>query len=190
MDTDRGAYATVARLVRPHGVRGEIAAEILTDFPEHLRRLDAVDLWDGAAHTAPHGVLRRTVRSCWLSKSRGGQAIFHFQGVNSVDDAKKLVGYEVQIPLKDRFPLPEGSYYVTDLVGCEVTDTSGRVLGIIREVQSAGEIVTGTPNLAVESPSGELLIPLAQDICVKIDLGARRITVALPEGLADLNPNS
>lgn len=190
MDTDRGAYATVARLVRPHGVRGEIAAEILTDFPQHLKRLDAVDLWDSTCHTVSHGVQRKTVRSCWLSKSRGGQAIFHFQGVDSVDEAKKLVGFEVQIPLKARHPLPEGSYYVTDLIGCEVVDATGRALGIVREVQSAGEAVAGTPNLAVDSPSGELLIPLAQDICVTIDLAARRIIVVLPDGLSNLNANS
>jgi len=190
VDTDRAAYATVARIVRPHGVRGEVAAEILTDFPQHLRRLEAVDLWKDGDHTCAHGSRRVAIRSCWLSKSRGGQAIFHFQGVDSADQAKKLVGLEVQIPLKDRISLPKGSYYVTDLVGCEVVDAGGNVLGIVRDVQSAGQMVIGTSNLAVETPSGELLIPLAQDICVEIDPRARKIAAVLPEGLVDLNAKS
>ena len=62
------------------------------------------------------------IRSCWLSQSRGGQAIFHFEGSDSMSDAEKLVGLEVQIPLSERMPLPSGSYYITDLVGCEVRE--------------------------------------------------------------------
>ena len=54
-------------------------------------------------------------------------------------------------------------------------------------MQFTGETVAGTPILQVDSPRGELLIPLAQDICVQIDTDARRINVVLPEGLRELN---
>ena len=184
---DRAAYVTVARILRPHGVKGEVAAEILTDFPERLKRLTSVDLFNPVGGTAADAVRRCGVLSCWLSQSRGGQAIFHFQGSNSIDDAKQLVGLEVQIPLADRLTLPAGSYYVTDLAGCDVVESDGRVLGRVREVEIHGQEIVGTPNLVVDSPSGELLIPLAQDICTNIDIGARRITVSLPDGLRDLN---
>ena len=114
----------MARVLRPQGRRGEVAAEILTDFPERLTKLTSAYLWDGRAE--PHLV---NVRGCWLSQSRGGQAIFHFERSDSISDAEKLVGLEVQIPLSDRMPLPGGSYYVTDLIGCEVRDEAGRSIG-------------------------------------------------------------
>jgi 16S rRNA processing protein RimM len=180
----------VALIVRPHGVRGEAAAEILTDFPERLTKLTRVTLWNGIA--APR---QMEVQRCWLSHSRGGQAIFHFASSNSVDDAKKLVGFEVRIPLAERAKLPDGSYYISDLVGCEVMETNGAKVGVVREVEINGENVQGTPLLVVAldparaetTKDGEILIPLAQDICVRIDSSARRIDVILPDGLLDVN---
>lgn len=178
----QAARATVARILRPHGRRGEVAAEILTDFPERLTRLRAAALWDGRAE--PRSV---AIRKCWISQSRGGQAIFHFEGSDSISAAEKLVGLEVQIPLSERMALPAGSYYISDLIGCEVCEKDGRALGRVRDVQFTGEDVAGTPLLVVNSQRGELLIPLAQEICVQVDTAARRIEVVLPEGLADLN---
>ncbi|MGH9716631.1 MAG: ribosome maturation factor RimM [Candidatus Acidiferrales bacterium] len=175
-------YVTVARVVRPQGRRGEVAAEILTDFPNRLAKLRSVYLWDG--QSAPQAV---NVRGCWLSQSRGGQAVFHFEGTDSISDAEKLVGREVQIPLSERMPLPGGSYYVSDLVGCEVRDVDGRSIGRVRDVQFTGEGIPGTPLLSIDTPEGELLIPLAQEICVRVDVNARAIDVNLPEGLRDLN---
>jgi 16S rRNA processing protein RimM len=171
----------VARVLRPHGRRGEVAAEILTDFPERLKTLSKVELWDG--RSAPR---QTAVCGCWLSHSRGGQAIFHFEGSDSISDAEKFVGLEVQIPLADRMELPPGSYYLADLVGCAVWE-KGAPVGNVSEVQFPGEGGAGTPILVVDSPQGELLIPLAEDICVYIDTTARRIEVALPEGLRELN---
>jgi 16S rRNA processing protein RimM len=189
--THKSARVTVARVLRPHGRRGEVACEILTDFPDRLTRLTEAQLWDGNAE--PRQV---EVRSCWMSLSRGaaarggGQAIFHFEGSGSISDAEKLVGLEVQIPLEDRMNLPSGSYYVSDLVGCEVRDLEGGVIGVVVDVQFTGENVAGTPILVLDSPRGEVLIPLAQEICMAIDVASRRIGVALPDGLLDLNRDS
>lgn len=175
----------MAQVLRPHGRRGEVACEILTDFPDRLTHLTAAELWDGISE------LRRVaVRSCWLSQSHGGQAVFHFEGSDSISDAEKLVGLEVQIPLAERVQLPSGRYYVTDLIGCEVREKNSAVLGIVRDVQFVGEGIAGTPILALDSSRGELLIPLAQEICVAIDVSARRIEVVLPEGLLELNRDS
>lgn len=182
MTTQKSANVTVARIVRPHGRRGEVAAEILTDFPEHLTGLSSAELWDG--RSAPSKV---RVRSCWLSHSRGGQAIFHFEGSDSISDAEKLVGLEVQIPFSERIVLAPGSYYISDLVGCDVREKSGISIGRVEDVQFTGGNIAGTPILVVRSRRGELLIPLAQDICVNVDTGARQIEVALPEGLIELN---
>ena len=182
MNSEESSYVTLARIVRPQGRRGEVAAEILTDFPDRLKQLKSAILWDGKAN-------RRSVsvRSCWLSMSHGGQAVFHFEGSDSISDAEKFVGLQVQVLFKDRVVLPEGSYFISDLVGCDVLVAGGKRLGVVRDVQTTGEGTAGTPLLSVDSPQGEILIPLAVEICTKIDPAARRIEISPPEGLLDLN---
>jgi 16S rRNA processing protein RimM len=173
---------TLARLLRPHGIRGEIAAEILTDFPERLTKLREVWLWDERADL----LQKISIEKCWLSVARGGQAVFKFAGVERIEDVEKLRGLQVQVPLSERMELPGGSYYISELVGCEVwevgADEGQTKLGLVSGVQESG-----TPVLEVETPDGEVLIPLATEICRTIDVGARRIEVVMPEGLRDLN---
>ncbi|MFZ0635668.1 MAG: ribosome maturation factor RimM [Candidatus Acidiferrales bacterium] len=182
MSAPNPSYVTLARIVRPQGRRGEVAAEILTDFPERLKKLKSAFLWDGKS--APRKI---AIRGCWLSVSRGGQAIFHFEGSDSINDAERFVGLQVQVPMSERVSLPEGSYFVTDLIGCEVWTEKAERVGVVRDVQATGESAPGTPLLVVDSPRGELLIPLAQEICSKIDFANRRIEIIPPEGLLDLN---
>ena len=170
---------TLARILRARGLRGEVAAEILTDFPERLTNLREVWLADGRNEPRPVSVQR-----CWLSTSRGGQAIFHFAGVDTVEAAEKLRGAEVQLPFDQRTQLGAGQYYVSDLVGCEVWEVgASAALGIVRDVEFPG----GAPLLSVETPAGEVLVPLAAEFCIRIDVQAKRIDVTLPEGLRDLN---
>ncbi len=180
-----GSFAgvTLARILRPRGRHGEVAAEVLTDFPERLTTLREAYLWDGAS--APRRV---AIRSCWLLK---GQVIFHFEGCESISDAERLRGLQVQVPLEERMPLPAGRYYLTDLEGCQVweEDRAGRwvKLGTVRGVQLTGEETSGTPVLVVETSTGELLVPFAEEICRRMDVAAQRIEVVLPEGLRELN---
>ena len=171
---------TLARILRPRGLRGEVAAEILTDFPERLPKLREVWLADGKA------VPRRVrVQRCWLSPSRGGQAIFHFADINSVGDAKSLRGLEIQVPIEQRTQLADGSYFVDDLVGCEVWEAgASSALGSVRDVEFPGGAAA---LLAIDTTEGEVLVPLAAEFCVHIDVKAKRIDVSLPEGLRDLN---
>ncbi len=171
-------WVTLARTLRARGRRGEVAAEILTDFPDRLTRLKEVYLWDGTREPR-----RVAIRRCWLHQ---GRAIFHFEGCDSISEAEKLTKLEVQVPLEERAPLPAGQHYVTDLIGCHVFAREER-LGVVKDVQSTGEEVPGAPLLVVETGAGELLIPMAEEICVRIDTTARRIEVVLPEGLREMN---
>jgi 16S rRNA processing protein RimM len=175
------AWVCVGRIVRAHGRQGEIAAEILTDFPERLLALRDVSLAGANGTRRPACVL-----ACRLSPSRGGQAIFRLADVETTEQAAALVGLEIQVPLAERLPLPPGRYYITDLVGCEVWERTEK-LGRVASVERTGEDIAGTPVLTVETSEGELLIPLAEEICQKIDPAARRIEVVLPEGLRELN---
>jgi len=176
----------LARLLRPWGRRGEVAAEILTDFPERLAALRQAWLADGRNPPRPVNIL-----SCRL---HGGQAVFQFEGVASISDAEKLRGLELQVPLGDRVSLPPSRHYISDLIGCAVWEEGSAVpLGTVREVQPLGAPGQSERRaaeswlLAVETAQGELLIPLAAEICTRVDTAARRIDVRLPEGLRDLN---
>jgi 16S rRNA processing protein RimM len=177
------AALTLARLLRPWGRRGEVAAEILTDFPERLAVLRQAWLADGRHPPRPV-----TILSCRLHR---GQAVFQFEGTASISDAEKLRGLELQVPLSHRARLPSGRYYISDLIGCAVWEENASApLGAVREVQPLSAPSGGVESwlLAVDTPQGELLIPLAAEICTRVDTDARRIDVRLPEGLRQLNP--
>jgi 16S rRNA processing protein RimM len=161
-----------------------VAAEILTDFPQRLGEMR--DAWLAGERTAPR---RAKIVSCRMHL---GQAIFHFEGVQTISEAEALRGLEVQVPLEERVPLGLGRYYITDLIGCQVWEEgAAAALGTVQDVQRAGEERRGalpeTWILVVKTPTGELLIPLAAEICTRIDTAARKIEVRLPEGLRELN---
>ena len=172
----------MARIVRSQGRRGEVRAEVLTDFPERL--IELKHAWIGSDSEEPREI---RIRSCRLEPSRRF-AVFHFEGCDSIEQAERFVGCSIEVPLAERMPLAPGTHYISDLVGCRVYDAaSGALLGEVVRVELTGEETPGTPLLVVETPHGELLIPLAAEICRTIDTGAKRIDAALPEGLADLN---
>jgi len=192
-------FVAVARLLRARGNKGEVAAELLTDFPERLPEIK--DMFLRAQSGARRGVV---LRKFWLDRNHPGKAVFHFEGIDSINDAEKLRGLEVQIPFEQRAQLPSGSFFVTDLIGCSVFEIAltaspmpsspcsqaeaPTLLGKVRDVYFPGAGQPGTPLLAVDTSRGEVLVPLAEDICTMIEITARRIEVKLPEGLRDLNP--
>jgi 16S rRNA processing protein RimM len=193
-------WVAVARILRPRGNKGEVAAELLTDFPQRLTSLREIYVGDSAGKAEPRAV---GLQSCWLSQNHRGQAVFHFAGSCSISDAEKFRGLDVFLPMEQRVNLPAGQYFISDLIGCSVFEcaakgsavasspcamnTAPALLGEVTEVQPTGEEVAGTPLLCVKTREGELLIPLAEDICKRIDVVARRIEVLLPEGLRDVN---
>ena len=94
----------------------------------------------------PHRAQAHSLLSCWISHSRGGQAIFHFSGVNSIEDAERYRGLEVQVPMADRVELPLGQYYISELIGCEIWEAGASApLGLVRDVSRGA----GTPLLEV-----------------------------------------
>jgi 16S rRNA processing protein RimM len=109
--------------------------------------------------------------------------------VDSITDAEQLAGLIVAVPRSERVPLAEDEVYIGDLIGCTLVDVARPdapvVVGPIEDVErTAG----AAPMLIVQGPSGEALIPFAKDYLRKIDLDGRRVEMALPEGLTDLNP--
>ena len=195
-------WVAVARILRPRGNKGEVAAELLTDFPERLAKITEIFVGD-AAGLGENSPRRVDVKSCWIDQNHPGQIVFHFEGCASIADAEQLRGLDVLLPFEQRVSLPAGQYFITDLIGCAVFEAARAasaaasspcaladaptLLGTVSDVQFTGEDVAGTPVLVVDMAKSELLIPLAEDICTRIDVVARRIEVTLPEGLRELN---
>ena len=94
-----------------------------------------------------------------------------------------MAGVELRVPVAELAPLPSGMFYRHDLVGCRVETTAGAPVGEVTSVE--GEL--GSSRIVVAGSDGDVLIPLAQAICVVIDVAARRIVVDPPEGLLEAN---
>lgn len=186
-------WVVLARLIRPQGRKGELLAELLTDFPERFVEGTSVFLakpgFQGSAEEA------RVVEllSSWLPHGRNaGRIVLGFSGIGSIEAAEELQGLDVLVQDTDRVELTDGSMYIDDLVGCAVYDREVLV-GSVSDVQfmttadGRRKLTDAAPLLTVELESGEALIPFAKDLLVGVDLVKRRIDMKLPEGLIELN---
>jgi 16S rRNA processing protein RimM len=109
--------------------------------------------------------------------------VIGIEGVTDMNAAAALAGTELRVPREWLPALPDGTFYHHDLVGCAVETADGLAVGRVAAVEGAA----GGHRLVVDTPRGELLIPLAAEICRTIDPAARRIVITPPEGLLDLN---
>ncbi|HUB00630.1 MAG TPA: ribosome maturation factor RimM [Terracidiphilus sp.] len=180
--TTSAQWTWLARVRRPQGRKGEVFAEVLTDFPEKFaqrRRLWLV-AEDG---TAPPREM--ALENHWAHK---GGVVLHFSGVDSISAAEELAGLIAAIPRAERAELAPDEAYIGDLIGCALfdmaADGSAVAVGVIEDVdRTAGPVAL----LVVRSAAGEVLVPFARSFLRQIDLEARRVQMALPEGLVDLN---
>jgi 16S rRNA processing protein RimM len=165
----------VARIVKPRGLRGEVVAELLTDFPERFDGLNEL------IAVTPTGA-RRTLalEDSWL---HAGRIVFKFTGYDTPEAARELVGYELTVLESEAVELEEDEYYDWQLIDCRVVTVAGREIGRVREVLHAG----AAPVLIIADAERrrEHLIPLAASICVEIDIAAKLIRVDPPEGLVE-----
>jgi len=196
-------FVTVARILRARGNKGEVSAELLTDFPDRLKSFSQLFLAGDNSAAGENEPRTVALKSFWVDRNHPGFGIFHFDGINSIGEAEKLRGLEIQIPFEQRVALPAGQYFVSDLIGCSVFGSpkdsppvssppcaASEVpshLGNVADVFFPGESQPGVPLLAVKTARGELLIPLAGDFCTRIDTVARRIEVTLPDGFLEMN---
>src|ERR1700719_5000712 len=117
------AWITVAQLLRPQGRKGELLAELLTDFPERFETSKQVYLAPSGFSGAEAEARKAEVAGFWLPVGRNeGRIVLHLEGVDSIDAAEKLMGLDVLIPEAERVALDEDASYVDDLIGCVVYD--------------------------------------------------------------------
>ncbi len=192
-------WVWLARIRRPQGRKGEVFAEILTDFPEKFAERRRLWLVAGATPArapgapAPQNVAGSATTSApreiqltnhWLHK---GGIVLHFAGIDSISAAETLNGMMVGIPRADRAALGEDEVYIGDLTGCVLVDVSGSAESEVGTIEDVDRTAGPTPLLVVRGSKGEVLIPFAKSFLREIDLEGKRVEMALPEGLVDLN---
>lgn len=164
----------IARAVRTHGLKGEIVAELLTDFPERFEDLDELILVSPAKERS-----EVQLEDYWFQKDR---VVLKLAGCDDIDQAKALVGYDFAVPESERVPLGEDEFYDWELEGCTVIAGDNNI-GQVRSVMRTG----ATEILVIGDADGkERMVPLAESIVVKIDPAGKTIVVDPPEGLLDL----
>jgi 16S rRNA processing protein RimM len=177
----REQWVWLARIRHTQGRKGEVFADILTDFPEKFADRRRLWLLAEAASNAPREV---ELVGHWLHK---GGIVLHFSGVDSISTAETLRGLIVAIPLAERAPLGEDEVYVPDLIGCTLFDVAGESAVRVGEIEDVDRTAGPVALLVVRGSSGEVLIPFAKSYLRKLDVGAKRVEMVLPEGLVYLN---
>jgi 16S rRNA processing protein RimM len=176
-ETRQGAKSliAVARALRTRGLKGELVADLLTDFPERFAGLSEL------LAVSPGGDIKPVqLESHWFQK---GRIVLKFADYDSIESASALIGYEFAVPETKRVELAEGEYYNWELEGCRVETVEGRIIGKVREVMMTG----GVAVLVVEDDTKhDYLIPFSQSIVVDIDIPRKTLRVDPPEGLLEL----
>lgn len=167
--------ALVGRIARAHGNRGQVIVDLETDFPDQRFR-------PGAELFIARGGRLEALRATAVRFQRD-RPVLTLDGVDTMDAAEALAGLELRVPVDRLAALPAGLFYRHDLVGCRVETPGGAEIGVVNGVEGT---LAGS-RLIVDGPRGQILIPLAAEICTTIDVGARRIVVEPPEGLLELN---
>lgn len=176
VDWETCELVAVARVAKVRGVKGEVAADLLTDFPERFEWLD--DL----IAVSPAGERELlAVESHWF---HAGRVVLKFEGYDTPESSAALVGRELAVPESETVELEEGEYFDWQLAGCRVETVAGEQVGTVRELLRMGG---DAPLLAVVDGGGrERLIPFAESICVEVDTEARLVRIDPPEGLLEL----
>jgi 16S rRNA processing protein RimM len=172
-------FVTVAKVIKTQGRIGEVAAVLLTDFPERFSQ-------PGPYYALDKENLRREIKldDHWFHK---GQIILKVAGVDSISQAETLIGSEIQVPLEQRIELEEGSIYLSDLTGCMVFD-GDREVGRIQDVQfGSGEAPLLIVKGSVEKEAKEYMIPFAAEFLKSLDVQHKRVDMVLPAGMLELD---
>lgn len=182
-------WVWLARVRRPQGRKGEVLAEILTDFPEKFA--ERKHLWLLREPASPaHAPKAVELQNHWLHKSAGHSGIvLHFAGVTSITEAETLAGLIVAIPKEERAALAEDEIHIADLIGCTLIDISGPTPASIGKIENVDRTAgpDAAPLLLVQGAKGEILVPFAKTYLRTLDLPSQRVEMSLPEGLLDLN---
>lgn len=160
-------------IIKPHGIQGSLLLFLDTDYPEDYENLESVFV-EINQKLVPFFI--HTI------KIREKRAIVQFENVNTIDEAERLKGLPLYLPLEYLSPLEEGQFYYHDVIGFLIVDESGREIGKVVNVLE----LNGNDLFTVDHHGQEILIPVQDDFIREVDHKARKIHMQLPEGLLEL----
>ncbi|MCG9968189.1 ribosome maturation factor RimM [Pelotomaculum terephthalicicum JT] len=166
-------YIRIGKILNTQGSRGALRVLPLTDYPERFQKMARVQVLINDA------LRELSIEDTHFHKK---YIIIKFKDIQDMNAAGELKGGFLVVTRDELVPLPEGSFYIFDLIGLEVFDSDGERLGIIADI-----IQTGSNDVyVVETEAARpLLVPALKQVVQKVDLKGRRMVVQLPEGLGD-----
>lgn len=163
----------IARILRPRGLKGEVVAEILSDFPERFKGLENV-----TALMPDHSRAKLKIEEHWFQKNR---VILKFRHYDSVETAEDLRDAEICVSEAEAVSLEADEYFDWQLIDCNVVTVEGETIGTVSGVMRTG----GTEILEIKGEGRDFLIPFAESICIEVDILNKLIRIDPPEGLLD-----
>ena len=163
----------IARIARPHGLRGEVSAEVLTDFPERFDGLENV------VAVLP-GDERRDLK-IERFRFQNDRVLLKFFGIDRIEETESLRNAEICVTETEAVELDDGEFFDWELSGCTVETIDGETVGTVKELMRTG----GTEVLVIDGSDKEYLIPFAESICTEVDIEKKRIVIDPPEGLLE-----
>jgi len=170
-----GDRIAVGVIRKPHGVHGEASVEPWTDSADRFEELKRVTLVSPDESKTREAMIESV-------RIHGGRALVKFDAVGSPEEVRDLAEWTIEIPEAEARKLEPDEYFLHDLPGLTLIDNEGRERGKVVEVQESG----GGILLVVQEGKKRYDVPFAAEICTKIDLAAKTIVVALPEGIDDV----
>jgi 16S rRNA processing protein RimM len=164
----------IARVAKPRGIRGEVIADLLTDFPERFDGLESVSavFQSGERHEL-------TIEGYWIQADR---IVLKFLGIDSMNDAEKLRNSDICVNESEVVELERDEYFDWELEGCLIEDAKGEPIGTVTALLRTG----GPELLVVRNEEKEHLIPFVAAICISVDIDNKRIIIDPPEGLLEM----
>lgn len=167
-------YLAIGRIARPHGVQGELSVVILTDFSERFAELEWVFIGD-EFQAEPY----RLIGHRWHKQ----HVLLTLEGITDRLLAEPLARQLVQIPIEAAMDLPDGEYYLYQLMGLQVVTVTGETLGEIVEIIETGANDVYVVRSGDDVSSTEILLPAIPDVVKTVDLAQQQMTVELIDGL-------
>ncbi len=193
MQSESSPWLVLASLLRPQGRKGELLAELLTDFPDRLVGRQGLLLIPSGSTADASSARHVEITSSWLPVGKNkGRVVLHFSGVDTISQAEEIAGFDLVVPDSNRVPLEDGSVYISDLIGCNLFDDA-KPVGQVTDVQFPSSVDGARLSDAaavltvLEEDGSEFLVPFVEAFVKNLDLPGRRLDMSLPAGLIDIN---
>ena len=151
----------IAQILKPHGIKGEVKVFPLTDDVSRFKRLKEAFIENNGRYDP---ILING------SKNASGAVVLHIEGVDTPEQAEKLRGKYISVDKAHAVKLPEGTYFVSDIIGCSVESTDGTRLGKVTDV-----LETNANDVYVIEGEKKLMVPALKKLLAKVDVEEKHI---------------